>query len=517
MSRMSKIKSFLKKNPKPILFVFLAAVINIVIFFIYFKKYQDGASYNIKVILVAILLFLLQIGFSSIVFLAKYKKWKIEKIFLILAIPIGLLYMLAMPIGRVPDEDAHFARIYEIATGHLVSDTDDHGMPGTLEDSNINIIKNMSKSTIHYSELPTYASFYADSGEQVFINTSSYNYNIINYFPQVAGMWLGNTLHLPLLISCYIARLFNLIVCTMIIYFSIKYIPFLKKGLMFIAFLPITMQEICSLSADGMSIVTAIALISFVLYSIYSLKNQFTKKHFVAMSLLCIVLCLCKIIYAPICLLLFAIPKERFGNIKRKLFTIFGLGIFCAALMIGWLIMAPSLVSVSDSSLQTASIIQHPIRYLGIIINSMLTNSGIYISGIFGGYLEWFNVDLSFLYVICTYTVFIIICSEARREWFISKTFRNISIFICTTVVLAAFTIMYTQWTKNGEVIIDGVQGRYFLPIILLVPILCLSTKKLNSSNKNIQINPEKHNFYIYGYLVFISFFALAHIISTHI
>ena len=189
------------------------------------------------------------------------------------------------------------------------------------------------------------------------------------------------------------------------------------------------------------------------------------------MSLLCMVLCLCKIIYAPICLLLFAIPKERFGNTKRKLFTVFGLGALCAALMVGWLIMAPSLVSISDSSLQTASIIEHPIRYLGIVINSMLTNSGIYISGIFGGYLEWFNVDLSFLYVICTYTVFIIICSEARREWFITKTFKNISIFICATVVLAAFTIMYTQWTKNVEVIIDGVQGRYFLPIILLVPI----------------------------------------------
>ena len=516
MNKTSKIKHFFINNKKPLCLIFSAILINAFIFLIYFKKYQGAVSISPKIIIAAILLVILQIGFFSAIFFVKRKKFPIEKIFIFFAIPIGLLYMLAVPIGRVPDEGAHFARIYEITTGHFVSDTDESGMPGSLEDSNIKTIINMP-STIHYGELPSYTSIYADTNSEEFVYTSSYNYNIINYFPQVIGMSLGNFLHLPLLISCYIARFFNLLTCLLIIYFSIKYIPFLKKGIMFIAFLPITMQEICSLSADGLPIATSIALISFILYSIYSLKNQFTKKHLAIMLLLCIVICLCKTIYAPICLLLFTIPKARFGSIKRKLHIIFGFGIISGALLLGWLYISPPLVSVSDSSIQTASIIEHPIRYLGILINSIFANSGIYLSGIFGGFLEWFNLDLSFLYVICTYTIFVLVCLEARKNWFITKTFKNISIFICTMVVLAAFTIMYTQWTKNGEVVIDGVQGRYFLPIILLVPILCLPTKKLEPLSKTIKINSEKHNFYIYGYLVFISFFALSHIISNHI
>lgn len=517
MGKIPKIKHFLAHNIRPICVVSAAIAINIIIFFLYFKKYQGATPISLKVIIAAILFIILQIGFFSILFLSKQKSWKFEKIFLILAIPIGILYILLIPIGRVPDEGAHFARIYEITTGHFVSDTDEYGMPGSFEDSNINTIVSMSNFTIHYNELPSYSSIYANSDNQEFISTSSYNYNIINYFPQVIGMSLGNLLHLPLLISCYIARLFNLITCILIIYFSIKHIPFLKKAVIFITFLPITMQEICSLSADGLPIATAIALISFVLYSIYSIKNQFTKKQITAMVALCIILCLCKTIYAPICLLLFAIPKERFGNSKRKLLTIFGTGIACSALLIGWLIATPPLVSISDSGVQTVSIIKHPIRYLGILINSILVNSGLYISGIFGGFLEWFNIDLSFLYTICTYTVFIIICSEARKLWTISKTFKNIGIFICTTIIIGTFTIMYTQWTKNGETIIDGVQGRYFLPIFLLVPIFCLHTKKLLPNIRNLKIIPEKQNFYIYGYLIFISFFALNHIVATHI
>ena len=54
-------------------------------------------------------------------------------------------------------------------------------------------------------------------------------------------------------------------------------------------------------------------------------------------------------------------------------------------------------------------------------------------------------------------------------------------VFVVTflTIVLLIFTSLYIQWTAVGAPVIDGVQGRYFLPILLLVPIaLCRGKNK---------------------------------------
>lgn len=39
-------------------------------------------------------------------------KWAPRKVFLCLFVPLALLMLLAMPIGRVPDEDSHLQRIW---------------------------------------------------------------------------------------------------------------------------------------------------------------------------------------------------------------------------------------------------------------------------------------------------------------------------------------------------------------------------------------------------------------------
>ena len=51
-----------------------------------------------------------------------------EKLFLVFAIPIGIIYMIAFPIGSVPDEKEHFFRAYEISLGYITSDKNENGV-----------------------------------------------------------------------------------------------------------------------------------------------------------------------------------------------------------------------------------------------------------------------------------------------------------------------------------------------------------------------------------------------------
>jgi len=321
-------------------------------------------------------------------------------------------------------------------------------------------------------------------------------------------------MHLPLLATAYLAKLLNMVVCILVLYFSLKYIPILKDILFFLAFLPITMQAMASFSPDGLVIATATALISFVLYSTYSLKQCFSKKHYFFMFTICLFLSMSKIAYAPLCLLLFAIPKERFKTVKQKYFSIITMGALVLLILILWLILAPSMQSVSDSSTQISTILHNPIRYLAIIVHSLSANASLYLFGLFGGYLEWFDVTLSPLYLFPSIIIFIILCHNSYQKNSITKRFKYLSVLVSLLLVLITFTTMFIQWTKVGEIIIDGVQGRYFLPIILLIPVIFLRTQKPSTQKSLPKPAP---NYYLYAYLIFESVYAISTLICAHL
>ena len=97
-----------------------------------------------------------------------------------------------------------------------------------------------------------------------FTNTSLYSF--VCYIPQAIGIFTARLLNLPILYWDYMARLFNFALFTLFIYISINIIPYKKNIIMFICLLPITIQSAISISADSLTIGSAILLISYTLY-----------------------------------------------------------------------------------------------------------------------------------------------------------------------------------------------------------------------------------------------------------
>lgn len=506
----NKFITFIKANYKALLLFFALLLLNV--FLLCSNFFFSGLTFGKTFAFILIGSILLEIFLCVIIFISKQKDWKIEKVFLLFGLVIGIVYVFAIPIGRAPDEVSHFTRVYELSNGHFISDIDDDGTIGSVEASNIEIIRDFKENNVTYAEIFENLDLYPDESDQTFIETSAYSYNIVSYLPHVIGMSLGKLLHLPLLATVYLAKIFNLVACIAVLYFSIKYIPFLKNFIFLIAFFPITMQAMSSLSPDGLLIATSFALISFVLYSIYETKELFSKKHFLLMFTICFFLSMCKIAYAPLCLLLFAIPKERFGSAKKKIAIIIGTGAIIFTFLLVWLLIAPSLQSQTDQATQIGLILSNPLKYFAIILNSINTNIYMYLSNFLGGYLEWFNVLLSPLYIISTFTIFVLLCSKEKTT--VTKSLKYLAIAIFTIITILIFTTMFITWTKAGELVIDGVQGRYFLPLALLIPIIFLPTEK--SPKKVAKITPSQ-NYYLYGFIVFESIYAITAIACTHL
>ncbi|MBQ3280074.1 DUF2142 domain-containing protein [Candidatus Saccharibacteria bacterium] len=514
------IKNFGGDKTKNLALFFCFTIINILFLIWNFKS--NSLSFGVYFVVMLIGTILAETALCYILYFAKKHQWKIEKIFLILSLIIGSIYVLVLPIGRVPDEASHFFRVYEITEGHFVSESDEnHTFAGSVQPENIILVSKFANQNVTYSEVLNNLGLQA-SEEKTFIATSAYGYSPLAYTPQIAGMFIGKILHLPFLISAYIAKFFNLFFCITILYLCIKYIPFLKKFIFLLAFLPISMQSMASLSADAPIFVSAIALITFVLYSIYSRKEAFNKKHFFIILALCLFISISKIVYAPLCFILFCIPKERFGgkDIKRKLFWIFGTGTIVVAAYLIWYFISPPTITVSDASGQISLIIHNPIKYFSIVIHSISSNAMMYLSGAFGGYLEWFNIVPSKFYIFLSLIIFIVLCIKTRPKYIIPKDLKILSILLFALISFAIFTAMFVTWTKSGETIIDGVQGRYFLPIMLLIPIWFLPAQRTPIENRNAIIKSTieiTNNYYFYAFFIFESIYVISVIACSHL
>lgn len=515
MKNFGKIKNFILKNYKSIFLISGLTLLNI--FFLCYSFKSNQLKFGKTFICMLIGSILIEIILCSIIFIAKKHSWKIEKLFLVLGLIIGSLYSLAIPIGRATDEESHFFRIYELSKGHFVSDINDDGRIGSVEASNIEIIRDFKENNVTYAEIFENLNLYPDESDQTFVKTSAYSYSIVSYLPHVIGMKIGQILNLPVLVTAYIAKLFNCVACILLLYFSIKFIPFLKEIIFFIAFLPITMQGMTSLSADGFIVATSIALIGFVLYSTYTMKTTFSKKHYAMLLSLCLILSLSKIIYALICLFIFAIPKDRFKNQKTKFIAISSIGAICI-LILGFWFVASSTVTFTDAYNRNL-ILSNPFHYGAMLVYSLSYHFLLYVAGAFGGWLEWFNISLSWLYLFPSILIFAFLCKQARDTFCVNKAIRYLSIFIFTAVFISTFTAMFVSWTKPGANIIDGVQGRYFLPILLFIPLSFMSNSKLNhkSNSKLAKLAKLTQNYYLYSFIIFESVYAITTIACTHL
>lgn len=257
---------------------------------------------------------------------------KPEAFFLIVSIPLCLLYLVAVPFFQAPDEVNHFVRAWGIVKGHLL-------IP---EDGYLSIPDNMIPySWYTYTPYVLYKNFIMQLNES---NTISYNvvnmalYSPISYIFQSTGIAIGNLFHNTYVMVLF-GRMFNAAGCTLILYYAIKYIPYGKGILIFFSLTPMAVQERASLSVDAITYCIVIALLSLCLY-LRNNKIKMNRKLYALLYLILIMLASCKVVYFAAAILCMVIPWECFGSQKKSVIHKTLSMVITGSLALGWLAIA---------------------------------------------------------------------------------------------------------------------------------------------------------------------------------
>lgn len=399
---------------------------------------------------------------------------EVHKFYIIIFLLVGLFYFFIYPIGTVPDEYNHFYRAYEISEGHMVSDINENNiagrdLPGNLkvimDEYDTSLVEMWNNVDLELSEEREYYSFWTMS-----------LYAPVSYAPQSLGIFIARLFTKSVVLIFAMGRLFNFISIAIVSYFAVKYIPVGKKIIALIMLLPVNMQEAISLAPDTMVTALTMAFIAFILHLRYTQKDAMSKKQLVLLYIMAIAISLYKIVYIPFCMLPFLIPAERFGG--KKQFTIHAvcMAICVIATGLGWLSFAGRyLMDIDggrDSDAQVAYILSDIPNYFRIMWATLKINADEYFYTMIGSILSWGTVSVPKGYLIL-YAIMLgfgIFQKDKMPEKF--GVVRGLLFVVVIAVFLLIMTSLYVQWTNHKSPYIDGVQGRYFIP--LLLPVLLI-------------------------------------------
>lgn len=468
------------KNHK--LFIILFTLLNSFLLyynFIYEKiDEHEHAKFLYPLLITQILGELALIAFYVFV---KKKHFKIEKLFVAIALPLGLMHVFITPMNQLPDEIGHIFRAYAISEGKLVAEKDENGeIRETISKTYWQVLNNASGDRYYYRSLKN--SFFATTSDEKwgwhYENTAGYH--PVAYLPQVTGVTIGKTLNFPIVMTMYLGRIFALITFVVLIYFAIKNTPKYKEFFVFFALFPEMLQQGMAYSADGLLIGSSFLLISLALKYIYGNDKKLSKKQIASIYVLTALVSTCKkIIYSPIFLMFLLVPANKFKKKWHKYAHLFGTVVLAVAINLSWMLTQETSVSTDTENL--SFVMQNPIRFLVMMVGTALgakpgyyAESALGLNLAYGHYVPQVNI---YLYIAIVFLVMLVL---RNVEKYTEKRFEKVIYWAIPIIILSLiYFVSFTQWqyTKTNEVIIDGTQGRYFLPLLPLIPLLFHSKK----------------------------------------
>ena len=471
-------------------------------------------------IFTGILLLLTIIVIAISIFIYYKKDIKEENLFLMVVPVVCLFFLITMPTFKNHDEYYHWLKAYEVSTGNLMTPIENNVQGSMMPEGVSAVFPNSEWVNMDYKMVQEKLKVSLEREKQGILNPETAAlYSFIQYIPQATGIAIARLVTDNVYLITYAGRIVNLLVALILLYLAIKIIPFGKKLILIPAMIPIALEGFTSLSPDAMTISMSFLYLSYILYLAFGEKKQIDLKDKGLLLLMSVVIALCKIVYIPLVGLILLIPKEKFKNGTNKSKTINFIVIAGIALAVNLIWLGISSMYLSnfregDSQVQVALLFQNPIQYIQELLYTVNLYGNKYVMSLFGMEIGW--GELIRINSIVPYALMGIYLIVAITDNEIKGKFKTYQLVWASLVVLAiialVFTSLYVQWTTVGSTSIEGVQGRYFLPILPLIMFLIGSTIKVNSSYSKDGIN----KFAVISTLV-LQIYTISQIIVVHL
>lgn len=422
------------------------------------------------------------------------ERWvsQVELFFLISLLTFGALMVVLIPPGAGYDEEDHLVRVWELSRFSLI--------PGQMSPQEMQYplvfrdfaYRQQGISGVIGAEFwQKYggASLYEDGIVRRELDTKSV-YSPVLLLPQALIMrLLERGADTPALFLFYACRLASLLSYVLLAWMAIRLIPFGKWILMVLALAPMALFQAATVSPDAIS--NGIGFL-FIAGSLRSAEHkEIGCKEIGILAFLFFLLFLAKLNLVPLVLLPFLlIPPSRYeGRYNYIVLMVLAL-IFFLVEVAGWNLIAaarsnPLLANEASPTAQLIHVLSNPLSFALTVIEDGFANGWIYLQGWINGYGYYYWTPPTLISLSFILSLAAALWADPTPER-IREKYRWIFIIVFVAGYLATIASLYLTFTPVGSDQIFGVQGRYFIPLALLLllalPGIPWASKKLKHS-----------------------------------
>lgn len=468
-----------------IAWLFATIVISLFLPYFLFPYLHRGDTIVILICTFVVISYIVRLFLSTRVIF----QFPVEKQVVVAILLLGTAMAIIVPPLRVTDETSHYIRAYSISEGNLIERPD--GAEVAIQFQDFIDIAGDWRSHV-WEEGYTYdveklniAQKLRITGETVQIplgpQASATSYNAINYIPHIIAILICKTFHRSIYLSIILGRLLNLLPYAFFSYFSVKRTPVCKTSFAIFLINPMLLHQVAAFSGDSLVVATTAYMIAFCL-DIKFCNHRITNRENLLLAGLILILALCKPPYVLVSFIIFLIPKQCFGCIfsnKRAWIPYILYPVAGILIMILWMKFgAINVPEVETSHYTIVDVLNQPIKIACLMLFNFLRYVPDWIvqatCGIFGGGIYPAEV----LKVIPTFIMLSFILDHSAY----CLTYKDRIVLVATgMVILGSLLVVGFTWSEVGSVYFYGLQGRYFLPVIIIGCVGVLSNRAVQT------------------------------------
>lgn len=383
-------------------------------------------------------------------------------LYLVWALPFLLTLAWLVPPWSHPDEPNHMLRIVELAHGELLGERLGPRDAGGLTDVGVaDAAAPFASITFHAERKVTRPVLSASDRVPWrgslsllgFPNTAPYP--PLFYLPAMAAVRIAQMVGLHVNRTLYLARAATALATVLVNAAALVFARRTRYALAGLAMLPMT----CSLDASASQDALIIALSLLAVGWIDSLIERNQPASWTALAGLVLALVAIGMARPPYVvlavLLLLVTPRLGWSTVAGACIVVAGVGAWSA------LAAATVLVARGDPSVQAELLLSHPLQSVTILLTT-LHREGPGYAVQFIGQLGWLDTALPRWYIVLALAAIVsgfaaAIDGPSRRPW--------LPVLAAVGGSALIFGTQYLSWTQPGADAIEGVQGRYFIPL----------------------------------------------------
>lgn len=411
-------------------------------------------------------------------YLAFLRRCRIEKVFAFTILCLGVIYNFVLTPYMTPDESYHIDMSYRHSNTLLgIESAGENKCYKRQDDTELEFTS--SPSLENYKII--YDGLFSMAENDTLVEaeaTSTTEAPMIIYLPAVLGMTLARLLHLGTVPMLLLGRWFSLLGFTILTYFGMKKLPFGKTALFLLAVLPMNLQQCTSFSYDA--VITGVSF----LYICWCVSLAFGEKQVKAtdmlgLGILGIILVYGKSgVYLPLALLIFLIPAARFGGKRVRNLCVLGLFLLPVLCFLNQNTATVSYIATTTEATATVGssttagytigyFLSQPLELVRMLANTLSDKTAFYLESLVGQKMGWVEIDISEVISMLFWLLLILASLKTKEEPMYIRTGQKWWIvFVCAVCAGLILAGMLLTWTPRGYVSIEGVQGRYFIPLM---------------------------------------------------